>query len=247
LNWRDKMAATPRTADAHWTVLMLILAWARQGGLTTYRPPERVERLYRGDRSEMIWSEADVGAFLAKAPETLRRAMMLALYTGQRQGDLLALTWTAYDGQVIRLRQSKGGVRVVIPVHTRLRATLDALPRVSTHILTNAQHRPWKQESFRKVWLDASRAAGIEGLHFHDLRGTAVTRLAEAGCTVPEIAALTGHSLKHASTIVERYMKRTDKLAEAAIFKLTAAWHPQGPSRRPSRRSSWSASWCCPT
>jgi integrase len=147
LNWRDAMASTPRTADAHWTVLMLILSWARQGGLTTYRPPERVARLYHGDRSEMVWTEADVAAFLAKAPETLRRALLLALYTGQRQGDLLALTWTAYDGQWIRLRQSKTGVRVAIPVHTRLRAALDGLPRVSTHILTNAHHRPWRQDA----------------------------------------------------------------------------------------------------
>ena len=33
-------------------------------------------------------------------------------------------------------------------------------------------------------------------LHFHDLRGTAVTLLSEAGCTPQQIATITGHSLK---------------------------------------------------
>ena len=35
-----------------------------------------------------------------------------------------------------------------------------------------------------------------DDLAFHDVRGPAVTRLVEAGCKVPEIAAITGHSLK---------------------------------------------------
>jgi integrase len=42
----------------------------------------------------------------------------------------------------------------------------------------------------------ARKAAGITGVTFHDLRGTAVTRLALGGATEPEIAAITGHSLK---------------------------------------------------
>ena len=47
-------------------------------------------------------------------------AMALALWTGQRQGDLLRLTWSAYDGEVIRLRQSKGDVEVTVPVASPL-------------------------------------------------------------------------------------------------------------------------------
>ncbi|HET7191391.1 MAG TPA: integrase, partial [Pseudolabrys sp.] len=71
-------------------------------------------------------------------------------------------------------------------------------------------------------WADAMAEAAISGLHFHDLRGTAVTMLAEAGCTVPEIAAITGHSLDHVGRILDKYLKRTAQLAEAAIFKLEA-------------------------
>ncbi len=44
---------------------------------------------------------------------------------------------------------------------------------------------------------------------FHDLRGTAVTRLAEAGCTEAEIASITGHSVKSVGAILDRYLART--------------------------------------
>ena len=49
---------------------------------------------------------------------------VMAVWTGQRQGDLLALTWTAYDGSSIRLRQSKRGRYVVIPVKAPLMAAV---------------------------------------------------------------------------------------------------------------------------
>ena len=69
------------------------------------------------------------------------------------------------------------------------------------------------------------KKAGITDLHFHDLRGTAVTRLALAGATVPEIASMTGHSLKTVQETLDRdYLggARRLELAEAAMKKLDA-------------------------
>ncbi len=66
-------------------------------------------------------------------------------------------------------------------------------------------------------WEAATKAAGINDLHFHDLRGTAITMLAEAGCSTPQIAAITGHSLKTVTTILDKYLARTRTLAEEAI------------------------------
>lgn len=220
LDWRDKMANSPRQADYAWTVLMRIISWARGGGLTGYRPPERVERLYRADRSEMVWEEADIAAFMAVASVPLQRALVMALYTGQRQGDLLAAAWTNYDGQKITLRQSKTGQRVSIPVHSKLKAVLDAMPRNSLTILTNGRGRPWAGNAFRKAWGAATRKARIQKLTFHDLRGTAVTRLFEADCNPAEVASITGHSMRDVSAILDRYTARTSKLAVAAITKL---------------------------
>ena len=56
-------------------------------------------------------------------------ALVARLLDLQRQGDLLALPWTAYDGDVIALTQGKTNVDVVVPVTAPLRAALDATPR----------------------------------------------------------------------------------------------------------------------
>lgn len=221
LKWRDGMAASSASeADNAWKTLMRVLSWARGSGLLNYRPPERVGRLYHADRADKIWQEEHVAAFMAVAPEPLQRALVLALETGQRQGDLLALAWGNYDGQWIRLRQRKTGRKVNVPVTKRLRAVLENTPRTSPVILANSAGRPWLQRSFRAAWLKATRDAGITDLHFHDLRGTAVTRLAEAECTEAEIATITGHTLASVHNILEQYLARTDKLAVAAIRKL---------------------------
>jgi hypothetical protein len=56
---------------------------------------------------------------------------------------------------------------------------------------------------------------------FNDLRGTAVTRLAVVGCEIPEIASITGHSLKTVYAILDaHYLSRDQKLSENAITKL---------------------------
>ena len=148
---------------------------------------------------------------------------MLAADTGQRQGDLLRLSWSAYDGKWITLTQSKTGRKVKVPVTPRLRAVMSSIPRLGPIILTNGHRRPWAPNAFRKAWGAAASRAGIVGLHFHDLRGTAVTRLSEAGCTPQEIARFTGHSLRDVAAILDRYLARTDKLASTALEKLERA------------------------
>ena len=76
---------------------------------------------------------------------------------------------------------------------------------------------------FRTSWAKACDRAGIDGLTFHDLRGSAVVRLAIAGATVPQIAAVTGHSLKDVEAILDaHYLGRDIQLAEAAVLKLEA-------------------------
>ena len=73
----------------------------------------------------------------------------------------------------------------------------------SATILTTPSVITWTGYYFRHRWAEACKAANITGLQFHDLRGTAITMLAEAGATVPEIAAITGHGLEHVGRILE--------------------------------------------
>jgi integrase len=220
--WRDRLAAkSRRQADYAWQVFARVLSWAHDRGLALANPCARGGRLYHGPRADKIWTPDDEAAFLASAPPHMRLALLLGLWTGQRQGDLLRLPWSAYDGTHIRLRQSKTGARVVIPVGAPLKAALDAAPKRSPIMLTGRHGKPWTSHGFQASWRIAATKAGIVGVTFNDLRGTAVTRLALAGCTEAEIATITGHSLRDVRSILDvHYLHRDPKLAEMAIRKL---------------------------
>ena len=221
LDWRDRVAKRARReADNLLSSLARLGSWALDRGEVERNVLDKVKRVYRSDRSDMLWLPTHVAAFEKAASPELYAALMLAMHTGQRQGDLLRLPWSAYDGERITLRQSKGKKIVSIRCTKALRSMLDRMERRSPLILTTGTGRAWKKRWFSDCWAEAAIAAGIKDLHFHDLRGTAITMLAEAGCTVPEIAAVTGHTLKHVTHILETYLARTRQLADAAIFKL---------------------------
>ena len=222
MGWRDRLAIkSRRQADYAWTVLARVLSWSKDRGKIAVNPCERGGRIYSGSRAENIWSAEQEATFLKSAPAHLHLPLMLALWTGQRQGDLLRLPWSAYDGIRIRLRQSKTGSRVVVPIGAPLKVALDAAEKRSTIILTTIDGTPWTAAGFRASWRKACAKVGIKGVTFNDLRGTAVTRLALAECTEAEIATITGHSLRDVRSILDaHYLHRDPALAESAIRKL---------------------------
>ena len=89
LEWRDKLAQTSlRQADYAYGTLARVLSWAHDRGLIAKNPCAKGGKLYHGTRINKIWDNEDVARFLRTAPPYLRLAMLLAINTGQRQGDL---------------------------------------------------------------------------------------------------------------------------------------------------------------
>jgi integrase len=236
LEWRDDLARTSlRQADYVYNTLARILRWALDRGLITKNPCSGGSKLYRGTRVDKIWSDEDVAAFLRTAPPYLQLAMILALNTGQRQGDLLRLPWSAYDGRTLKLRQKKTGAYLPIPVTDTLREALDAAPRRCPVILTNSAGHPWSESGFQGAWGKATVRAGIRGLTFHDLRGTAVVTLARAGCNEVEIYSITGHKPGDVQAILTaHYLPRDAQVAENAIEKLNAYRAQKGDEKLPT-------------
>jgi integrase len=225
LEWRDNIAVrSARTADYAWSVLRRVIEWGVDRGKLTINRAVRGGRLYSADRADKLWLPEHVKAFSAIASPELQLAMALAMYTGQRQGDLLCLSWSNYDGQFIRLRQSKTTKRVTIKCGPVLNKILGAIKRRdATTILTSPSGRAWKADHFRHEWAEACKRAGITDLHFHDLRGTAVTLLSESGATPQEIASMTGWAYQSVETILERYSARTAALSAVAARRLEQA------------------------
>ena len=161
------------------------------------------------------------------------QAAALALYTGQRQGDVLAMTRAKISNGLIEVRQEKTGRFLVIPAHQKLLTVIETMRGDSVQLLTNTRGLPWTSNGFRASWNGAleppQQKYGLlpephplwpikqAGLVFHGLRKSAVVMLLEVGCTTAEVQAITGQSMQ----MVEHYAKQVNqkKLAASAILK----------------------------
>jgi integrase len=124
---------------------------------------------------------------IATAPAHLHLPLLLELWTGQRQGDLLRLAWSTYDGSAIRLRPRKTitrkrprGKTVTVPVGAPLKAALDELAKSkkSPVILLTTEGTPWDRGGLARIVQQARDAAGIVGVTFNDLENALQNQLA---------------------------------------------------------------------
>ncbi len=217
--WRDNAGGT-RAGDMRMSVVSRLFGWARSRGLTTARPTDALERVYKVDRSDLIWTPDELAKLLSASPEPLRLAIRLAVETGLRRGDLIALPWSAVSDLSIRWRTSKRGKDTVIPVTPALRALLAEIPRKSPVILTSFAGRPWTGSGLDTAFGRARDRAGIKDLHWHDLRGTAVTRLAATRLTLRDIARIIGWSEARVEAIMARYVS-ADALAAEMLTRMS--------------------------
>ena len=225
-DWRAGFASTPRKADRHWAVLKRVFSHAVDCGDLPFNPCAGGGRLWHGSRKDSVWTPEALLRFRASAAAPLVDAMHLAIATGQRQGDLLRLTWTAYDGERLTLRQSKTGRRVSLLLDVETRALLDRRKaeneqreRPAVTILVNSRSRSWTSDGFKTSWGKATAKAGIKGLTFHDLRGTAITEAAVSGATVPQIASRFGYSPKDVEAMLDRhYLADAQALGDAVVI-----------------------------
>lgn len=208
-------------ATAFVRVASALFGWAIEAGMIDYSPMIKIKRLPGGHLP--AWTAEDVDLALPALPEHLRRPVILALYTGQRRGDLIRMPWSAYDGFRITLVQEKTATPLIITVPQELRAELDAWRKQPSGklILANKFGRPWQASNLSKQLGDALAKIADFPPHrnIHGLRKLAATNLAQAGCTLHEIAAITGHK---SLAMIQLYTASVDqrRAAESAIVKL---------------------------
>lgn len=214
LKLRDAYAHQPATANNLIRCLSSMLAWSVPRGWRSDNPCREIKPLKGGEAYEP-WPWQVIQQAKAELRADLWWAVALALYTGQRLGDVLAMRWSHIAAGRISVVQEKTGKRLLIPIHRDLASVLEKIPRRAVTILTNTDGQPW-QGGFQATWR-RNRPECAQGLVFHGLRKSAVVTLLEAGCSTAETAAITGQSLQ----MVEHYAKRVnqEKLASAAILR----------------------------
>lgn len=170
------------------------------------------------------WSEAEIVRFREYWPSGSRErlALELLLCTGQRRSDvrLMGRQHVSPDNR-ISVVQQKGGKRLRIQIHPALKAEIDQHPAAMTFV-TTTHGAPFSEAGFTQWFVERAVLAGIKGRTPHGLRKAAGRRLAEAGCTAKQIAAVLGHSTL---SEVERYTRDASQvhLADDAMAQLQKA------------------------
>ncbi len=248
---KQQHRATPSKANMLLALFRILLGYAVKLDYLKHNPAEKPGRLPPAKRSE-IWTVEDEDRFMAAARPSLQLAFMLLLFTVQRPSDVLAMTRgrvTERAGRLyIALRQQKTDTLLDVPVHIRLEPILRARLAESDGLLLVPSPRgmAWARRNFSRAWDHDLRRANLrlarvlfkQGLdkpsvrteleirhrQRRDLRRTGIVRLAEAGATTPQIAAVSGHSIDYCQRIIDTYLPRRTEVALGGIM----AWERAG-------------------
>lgn len=193
-----------------------MLAYAVEIGIRADNPAVGIKRAPGCKEEWKTWSEADVARFEDKHPvgTKARLALALLLYTGQRVSDMARMGRQHVHDRLIDVRQQKTGAALSIPIHPELRAIIDSMPVDNLNFMMTATGKPFTANGFCHWFFDRCREAGLPaGLSAHGLRKAMCRRLAEAGCSVPQIMAISGHQTL---SEVQRYTRAAEQFANGS-------------------------------
>jgi integrase len=209
--------ATPHAARSFLTALRAVVAVAIAIGLRSSDPTLGIRNpKVRDTGGFKTWTEEHIAQFEVAYPigSRARLAFALLLYTAQRRGDIIRMGRQHIRDGFIRVRQQKTGTELEIPLLPDLQEVLAAHPAEHLTFLTTKMGRPFVANGFTCWFRDICREAGLPaGLSAHGLRKAACRRLAEAGCSANQIAAISGHATLRE---VARYTKAADQKRMAA-------------------------------
>jgi integrase len=213
-------ADKPDGANGLRKVLRALMRHAVEMGLRADDPTHDVRAIRVKTDGYHSWTDEEIARFeTCHAVGTLARlALALLLYTGQRRGDVVRMGRQHVRDGVLAIRQQKTGTELSVPLHPELQAIIAATAAGQLTFLIAERGKPFTAAGFGNWFREQCDIADLHHCSAHGLRKAAARRLAEAGCSTHEIAAITGHaSLRE----ISRYTRAVDqrRLAVAAIRK----------------------------
>jgi integrase len=219
-------AGQPDSANGLRKVLRALMAHAVATGVRGDDPTQGVKAIKPKSKTGFHrWTESEIAQFEERHPVGTkpRLALALGLYTGQARQDVVAMGPQHIANEILNWTRKKTerttALELQIPIHPKLREAIDGTPSGHLSFLVTEFGRPFSVAGFGNWFRDQCDAANLHHCAFHGLRKAASVRLAEAGCTAHEIAAITGHaSLKE----IVRYTQSADRkrLAASAMEKV---------------------------
>jgi hypothetical protein len=131
---RDEAAKRGRAfGNCLKSVLSLLFAWGSERGYIAGNPAAGIKALRRpkhAPEANRPWADEERETVLAEAPEHMRPAIALMMFTGLGPKDALALTKASIKGGEISTSRAKTGEPVFWPLPGPLAAILDAAPPI---------------------------------------------------------------------------------------------------------------------
>jgi integrase len=179
----------------------------REWGINVPNPVQMVRKPQSPQARSRVLTDDEGLKLLTALEPTGRRshwtkpAVQLALATAMRRGELLSLRWEHIDLQnrTAFLPDTKNGHSRTVPLSTAAIQVMAELPRHISGVVF-----PLKAFTLDAAFKRGLRRAGLEGIRFHDLRRTAITRMAEKLPNVIELAAVSGHK---SLMVLKRYYR----------------------------------------
>jgi integrase len=170
-----------------------------------------IERRVTDDELQRLTAEFRRTAAHPSMKIRMDHVLAMAVPFPRRLSELCSMRWDDYDGRIFVLRDTKhprGPRTEKVPVPPKARAVLETLPRFDELVL------PYKPDSVSTAFERACDRLGITALRFHDLRHEGISRLFEAGLSIPEVSAVSGHqswaNLKRYTHLLEHTMEKMD-------------------------------------
>jgi len=221
----DVKADTPIGARDFLRCLRLLVRYAISIGVIESDPTAGVRVKLPKSDGYRTWTEEDIAAFEGAYPVGSRPRLALALLLGiaGRCADVVRIGRGNIRDRTIHITQQKTGSTLAIPVTSALAEAINAAaPNDAIVFLLNERGQPFTAKSFGTWFTKRCKRAGLEGLSAHGLRKAACRRLAEAGCSANEIAAISGHKSLNE---VARYTRAVDqaRMARNAMARTRTA------------------------
>ena len=219
---RHEEARSPATVNRELTILSRVLALAVDAGHIGENPCRRVRR-FKEDNARVRFLNDDEETRLMKqigGRELLRSVVIFALNTGLRRGEIFGLRWTEVDWSrnFIHVINTKTGKSRIVPLNDATRAVLRRQQEKSQSEFVFVSPRTGARlRNLRNGFGKACEDAKVFNFHFHDLRHTFASRLADAGVDAFTIAELMGHSTLE---MTKRYTHATDERKRKAVAAL---------------------------
>ena len=212
------MRATPNAANHALTVLKIAFDWALERGLVLTNPAASIKRHREAKRTRLL-TPAEIDSVRTASGPQLRLIIDLCVHTGQRVGDILALTVDAVRQEGLLVRASKTGKALIVgwtPALSTIVAEAQALP-CHERLLGAAGVAAPLYNTVLKRWLRACEASGVRDAHIHDLRAYAATVADRQGL---DATALLGHS---SPAVTARYLRdRAPRVVAGPMLTMAA-------------------------